>query len=165
MRRNRLRVQPSRTCHLTQPSLHHAALQPGFYAARMESGVITAAAACPPAYWCPGGRPISPFDPARLAERSTADATIRSCPDGTQAQEAGATAVQQCCKCLRRCHVTWHDKEISHQACTQHVASSCGVSRHLRSVCWHCCQSCMACRARDKEPCWRLHACSVSTRL
>jgi hypothetical protein len=73
-------------------------LLPGWYAAaRQASGEVTATAACPQNFYCPGGAPSSVFTPSD-PNAFPAEATIQRCPSGTWTQERGAVTVEQCCK-------------------------------------------------------------------
>ena len=73
-------------------------LLPGWYAAaRQASGEVTATAACPQNFYCPGGAPTSVFTPSD-PNAFPAEATIQRCPSGTWTQERGAVTVEQCCK-------------------------------------------------------------------
>lgn len=75
-----------------------AVLRPGYYAAAMTGPVITAAVLCPQKYYCAGGAPLGPFDPANPAGRNVQDLTVRPCPNGQWTQAPGASSLSQCCK-------------------------------------------------------------------
>lgn len=75
-----------------------AVLLPGYYAAAMDgSGTVTAAAACPQKYYCPGAvTPGQAFDPSNPSGLSPSEPSIKQCPDGTWTQERAAIAPEQC---------------------------------------------------------------------
>jgi len=83
----------------------HAVLLPGYYAAAMDgSGTVTAAAACPQKYYCPGAvTPGQAFDPSNPSGLSPSEPSIKQCPDGTWTQERAAIAPEQCCEYTRDC--------------------------------------------------------------
>lgn len=77
-----------------------AVLIAGNYAVTLEpSGEISAAAACPQKYYCPGGVPGQAFAVTNPAGLDPAEPSIKQCPDGSWTQERGAVAPEQCCEC------------------------------------------------------------------
>jgi hypothetical protein len=77
-----------------------AVLSPGFYAALTNGSRITAAQTCPQKYYCPGGTPLGPFNPANPAARPPQELTVVPCPDGMWTQQPGATGVSECGECF-----------------------------------------------------------------
>jgi hypothetical protein len=71
------------------------------YATAMNDTAVIAARPCPQKYYCPGGVPLAPVDPAMLAALNPAEATIKQCPDGTWTPGQQAASAEECCKCPR----------------------------------------------------------------
>lgn len=87
---------------------------------------MTAVEVCPQKYYCPGGRPVAPFDPLRPTWVAPQDTTIKRCKDGLWTQSVGATIEQQCCECrcssFMRCVLLISGVFLQPQvACVQHV--------------------------------------------
>lgn len=80
--------------------LRGAVLTPGYYAKSMSGVIVTQVAICPQKYYCPGGTPVSAFDPQQPTWTSPNDDTIKACPGGTWTENVGAKSLAQCSEYL-----------------------------------------------------------------
>lgn len=64
----------------------------------MTGRIITSVVICPQKYYCAGGVPIAPFDPAQPSWLSPVDPTIKACPGGLWTEGVGARVLEQCCE-------------------------------------------------------------------
>lgn len=75
-----------------------AVLLPGWYATAMTGSMITATAACPQGYYCPGGAAQQVFDASNPSGLSPAEPSIKACLAGMWTPDVAATSQEQCCE-------------------------------------------------------------------
>jgi hypothetical protein len=71
---------------------------PGAYPVQMNGSAVLEAKLCPQMFYCGGGVPLGPVNPANLAALNPAEPTIKACPDGSWTLALQAASVEECCE-------------------------------------------------------------------